>query len=123
MLQRLEEERKQAEETKFYVGEVSLEDILDQGSEDTSPIELIQQSPSQASYLRLTSEEEKLRTGDSNTIDNQFEMTSEENFISSGDSPEDRMIDTILKEALENYEAQLSPAERVASSYNNNSGI
>lgn len=104
MLQQLEEERRQAEETKLYIGDVSLEDILDQ---ETVPIEQRQQETNQVSY-ELISEEEKLCIGDLET-NNQFKMTSNENFPSSDDdSPED--VDTILKEALEDYEAQLSPA-------------
>jgi regulatory protein YycI of two-component signal transduction system YycFG len=101
VLQQLEEERRQAEETKLYIGDVSLEDILDQGPEKTAPIEQIQQEASQAS-LGLSSEEAKLYIG----TENQLKMTSKEKFpLSDDDSSED--IDTILKEALEEYEDQL----------------
>ena len=103
VLQQLEEERRQAEETKSYIGDVSLEDILDQGPEETAPIvvnEQIQEEASQASR-GLTSGKPKLLLGTKN-------LTSIENFSLCNDSSED--IDMILKEALEDYEAQLSPA-------------
>ena len=104
VLQQLEEERRKAEETKLYIGDVSLEDILDQGPEETAPIvvnEQIQEETSQASP-GLTSGEPKLSVlGTKN-------LTSIENFSLCDDSSED--IDLILKEALEDYEAQLSPA-------------
>ena len=105
MLQQLEEERRQEEETKLYIGDVSLEDILDQGPEETAPMivnEQIQQEASQASH-GLTSGEPKLLVGTKN-------LTSNETFPLSDDSSEDRHIDMILKEALEDYEDRVSPA-------------
>ena len=105
VLQQLEEERRQEEETKLYIGDVSLEDILDQGPEETAPMivnEQIQQEASQASH-GLTSGEPKLLVGTKN-------LTSNETFPLSDDSSEDRHIDMILKEALEDYEDRVSPA-------------
>ncbi len=106
MLQQLEDERRQAEETKLYIGDVSLEDILDQGPEEIAPInhEQIQQEANQASR-GPSSEEAALHIGDVETK-NQLKMTSKESYSDSSDG---EGIDAILKEALEDYEAQLSP--------------
>ena len=101
MLQQLEEERRQAEETKLYIGDVSLEDILDQGPEETASIVVNEQEEASQASHGLTSGEPKLLLGTKN-------LTSIENFSLCDDSSED--IDMILKEALEDYEAQLSPA-------------
>ena len=103
VLQQLEEERRKAEETKLYIGDVSLEDILDQGPEETATIVVNEQTQEEASQAPhgLTSGEPKLLLGTKN-------LTSIENVSFCDDSSED--IDMILKEALEDYEAQLSPA-------------
>ena len=103
VLQQLEEERRQAEETKLYIGDVSLEDILDQGPEETASMIVSEQTQQEASQASpgLTSGEPKLLLGTEN-------LTSIENFSLCNDSSED--IDMILEEALEDYEAQLSPA-------------
>ena len=106
MLRQVEEERRQAEQTKLYIGDVSLEDILDQGSEEAAPIEQRQQETNQVSYEH-NSEGARLCIGDSET-NNQFKMSSKDFPSSDDDSLED--IDAILKQALEDYEAQLSPA-------------
>jgi hypothetical protein len=106
VLQQLEDERREAEETKSYIGDVSLEDILDQGPEEASaPIEQLQQEANQASR-GLSSEEAKLDIGDVENK-NELKMISKENYSDSSDG--EGIIDAILKEALEDYEAQLSP--------------
>ena len=103
VLQQLEEEKRQTEEARLYVGDVSLEDILNQGFEQTE----LQEEASQDSSV-LSSEEVKIYSGDLES-GRQFKETSlirNCQSMKNNSSPED--LDTILKEALEDYEARLS---------------
>ena len=107
VLQQLEEIRKPPEGAKMYIGDISLDDILDQEFEEITPVEP-QKLEEVSQPCGLISEERDLETSDRFKVTS---LTSKGNFPSSDndDSPQD--IDTILKEALDDYEAQLSSAE------------
>ena len=117
VLQQLEEERRQAKEAKFYIGDISLEDIQD--FEETALSDQVQDKSEQAAGgLGSDSEKTKLYVGDLEDIW-QFEETGlisdsgcncRYSDLSLQDDDTQWGLDTILKEAIEDYETRLSPA-------------
>ena len=93
VLQQLEEERRQAEQAKEYIGDVSLEDLL----EETVSV-------------KQTEEETKLCVGDLRSSGQLKETSQNSNQNFPNNSLQD--IDTILNKALDEYEAQLSPVSK-----------
>lgn len=108
--QQMEEERKQIEEE--YIGDVSLESIMDKELEETFSMEHVEEQ--EATGLHSANPRGTRWLSESSREDGQFKgtfLTDEHDCstrVQTDPSQDYDFIDSILMEAMEDYEARLS---------------